>query len=104
MGYCLIALKVENAISKVLPGGNSPKFIWMLFLFLLNILEVPHWRFSVLKFYSTTEQVACGKQMENHNIIAISLLKTGSNSKQISHHNNSGKGVSLYCWYCQNEI
>lgn len=59
MGYCLITLKAENAIPKVLSGGNSPKFIWILFIFLLNILKAPHWRFTVSKFYSTTQQVAC---------------------------------------------
>lgn len=107
MGYCLIALKAENAISKMLPGGNSPKFVWILFLFLLNILEVPHWRFSVLKFYSKTQQVASDFREANGELQHYSHIPVkdiGPNSKQISHHNSSGKGVSLYCWYCQNEI
>lgn len=107
MGYCLITLKAENAISEVLPGGNSPKSIRILFLFLLNILGVPHWRFSVLKFYSTTLQVACDFREANGELQHYShspVKDLGSNSKQVSHHSSSGKGVSLYCWYCQIEI
>ena len=106
MGYCLVALTAENAISEVLPRGNSPKFIWIVLLFLLNILEAPCWRFAVLKFYCTTQQVACDFREANAELQHYSHIPVkdiGSNSNQISHHNDSGKGVSLLCWYCQNE-
>lgn len=75
--------------------------------FLLNILDVPYWRYSVLKFDSTTQQVACdfreaNEELQLHSPIPVKDI--GSISKQISHHNNSGKGVPPYFCFCQNEI
>ncbi|CAN0051727.1 unnamed protein product, partial [Bubo scandiacus] len=54
--------------------------------------KVFHWRFSVLKFYSTTQQVACDFREANEELQCYSYIPVkdiGSNSKQISHHNNS---------------
>lgn len=36
--------------------------------FLLNILDVPYWRYSVLKFGSTTQQVACDFREANEEL------------------------------------
>lgn len=84
VGHCLITPNTENPTSTILPKGKSPRLIWILFLFLLNILKVPHRKLTVLKLYATTQQVACdfreaNAELQHYSHIPVQVKGSNSN-------------------------